>query len=117
MAAVVALVAVPVADHLYSTPNIQSSSLPSMALGFTERGDKVNSILHAIVSFTGGEARDHPAPSIVNIVGAPGLGKSALTIAVGYTLLKRGIYDHYVDINNLHKVKVVRCNCYSHNRH
>ena len=55
---------------------------------------------------SGGGTRDHPAPSIVNIVGAPGFGKSALAIAVGHALLRHGIYVYYVDINNLHKVKV-----------
>ena len=107
---VVAIVAVLVAvypnGYPNSTPNIQSPSLPSIALGFTGREDEVNSILDAIVSGTDGETRDHPAPSIVNIVGAPGCGKSALAIAVGHALLRHGIYVYYVGINNLHKVKV-----------
>ena len=42
----------------------------------------------------------------MNIVGAPGFGKSALAIAVGHALLGHEIYVHYVDVNLLDKVKI-----------
>ena len=96
----VLVVAVIVAGYLNSAPNIQSRSLPSIAPGFTGRDNELDHILHAIV------ITNHPGPNVVNIVGAPGFGKSALAIAVGHALLRHGVYVHYVDIYHLDKVKV-----------
>ena len=99
----VLVVAVIVAGYLNSAPNIQSRSLPSIAPGFTGRDNELDRILHAIVK---GKFTDHPGPSVVNIVGAPGFGKSALAIAVGHALLRHGLYVHYVDVQHVDKVKV-----------
>ena len=45
------------------------------------------------------------SPDIVNIVGGPGFGKSALSFAVGHALLKKGRKVHYVNLRQIKDVE------------
>lgn len=100
VALVVVILGVLVMGYLYYTVSVQSASLPSIAPGFLGRENEVARLHRAITTGRAG------GPSIVNIVGAPGFGKSALAIVVGHDLLEHGIYVHYADLNHLDDVKL-----------
>ncbi|XP_062508943.1 uncharacterized protein LOC134185178 [Corticium candelabrum] len=82
----------------YNAP-LTSFSLPSNTPYLIGRDAEVENISQ-LLSFRGRTGTDEN-PNIVNIVGAPGFGKSTLAIAVGNELLKRGIHVHYADLNGV----------------
>jgi tetratricopeptide (TPR) repeat protein len=95
----VILVSVLIAGYYYSEATVTSELLPSVAPGFVGREDDVKYILKKI-SYA-------DAPSVMNIVGAPGSGKSALAVAIGHELLRSGIHVNYVDLNHVDDEKPV----------
>ena len=95
---VLVVVSVLVVGYLYSESTVKSRSLPSIAPWFIGRENYVNGILKKISYGEG--------PIVVNIVGAPGFGKSALAVAVGHELLRNGIRVLYVDLNHIDNEKL-----------
>ncbi|XP_062508944.1 uncharacterized protein LOC134185179 [Corticium candelabrum] len=84
--------------RMYNTP-LTSSSLPFNTPHFIGRDCEVSNISQ-LLSFRGITGTDEN-PNLVNIVGAPGFGKSTLAIAVGNELLKHGIHVYYVNVNGV----------------
>ena len=80
--------------------SLTSSSLPNNTPYFIGREKEVQNISH-LLSFLETTGSNEENPNMVNIIGAPGFGKSTLAIAVGNELLKRGIHVHYVDLNGV----------------
>ena len=79
---------------------LTSFSLPFNTPHFIGRKNEVQNISQ-LLSFCGPTGSNEKNPNMVNIVGAPGFGKSTLAIAVGNELLKRGIDVHYVDLSGV----------------
>ena len=94
---------VAVGFQLWTTHNspLTSSSLPFDTPHFIGRQKEVQNI-SKMLSFLETTGSNKENPNMVNIIGAPGFGKSTLAIAIGNELLKRGIHVHYVDLNGVH---------------
>ena len=80
--------------------SLTSSSLPFNTPYFIGREKEVQNISH-LLSFLETTGSNEENPNMVNIIGAPGFGKSTLAIAVGNELLKRGVHVHYVNLNGV----------------
>ena len=84
--------------------SVTSLSLPRTDPDFVGRKKEVERICQ-LLSFLGPTGSNSENPNIVNIIGAPGFGKSALAIAVGNELLKCGVRVHYVDLSGVKTAK------------
>ena len=75
----------------YQLNIVQSKSLPYPSKTFVGRQEKLEELTEYI-SFSNDNFR------IVNLVGAPGIGKSTLAIHIGHKMIAAGVTIHYVDI-------------------
>ena len=75
----------------YQLNIVQSRSLPYPSKTFVGRQQELEE-LTKFITFSNDNFR------IVNVVGAPGIGKSTLAIHVGHTMITAGVTVHYVDI-------------------
>ena len=88
--------------YLASNPlKITSDTLPQLVSNFTGRENETEQLVK-VLDFS------IASPGIVNIVGGPGFGKSALSFAVGRAILKKGIRVHYVNLRQKKDVEAAK---------
>ena len=85
----------------YQLNIVQSRSLPYPSKNFVGRQEKLEELTEYI-SFSNDNFL------IVNVIGAPGIGKSTLAIHVGHKMIAAGVAVHYVDIAELPSEQVLQ---------
>ena len=101
-AVVIILIVVGFFVYVASNPlQITSDTLPRLVSNFTGRENETEQLVK-LLDFS------IASPDIVNIVGGPGFGKSALSFAVGRAILKKGIQVHYVNLRQKKDVEAAK---------